>query len=106
RLKRLHSRITDMTGSNAPAADRAMIVLEDVHLKLESGAGPVNILNGIDLSIAPGEIAGLVGPSGSGKSSLMMVIGGLERPTRGRVAVAGRELTGLSEDALALFRRD
>jgi len=77
-----------------------------VHLELASAAGPVNILRGIDLRVGAGEVVSIVGPSGSGKSSLMMLLGGLERPTKGRIAVAGRDLTALGEDALALFRRD
>ncbi|MGO4126314.1 ABC transporter ATP-binding protein [Inquilinus sp. YAF38] len=88
------------------AGKAASIRLIDVHLELASAAGPVNILRGIDLSVAAGEVVSIVGPSGSGKSSLMMLIGGLERPTQGRVEVAGRELSTASEDALALFRRD
>jgi putative ABC transport system ATP-binding protein len=83
-----------------------MIGLENVHLRLASAAGMVNILNGIDLDIAAGESVGLVGPSGSGKTSLMMIIAGLERPTGGTVAVAGTDLGTLDEDALARFRRD
>ena len=83
-----------------------MIRLDDVHLKLASAAGEVNILNGIDLIVEAGETVGLVGPSGSGKSTLMMIIAGLERPTRGAVQVAGTALDGLDEDALARFRRD
>ena len=82
------------------------IRLSDVTLQLESAAGPVNILNGVDLEVAAGELVSVVGPSGSGKSTMMMVIGGLERPTGGLVEVAGRDLTRLGEDALALFRRD
>ncbi|WP_441716518.1 MULTISPECIES: ABC transporter ATP-binding protein [unclassified Inquilinus] len=73
---------------------------------MASAAGPVNILRGIDLRVGAGEVVSIVGPSGSGKSSLMMLLGGLERPTKGRIAVAGRDLTALGEDALALFRRD
>jgi putative ABC transport system ATP-binding protein len=88
------------------AGEAASIRLTDVHLELASAAGPVNILRGIDLSVAAGEVVSIVGPSGSGKSSLMMLIGGLERPTQGRVEVAGRERSTASEDALALFRRD
>lgn len=83
-----------------------MILLQDLHLTLESPAGPVNILRGIDLSVPRGETLSIVGPSGSGKSSLMMVIGGLERATSGRVRIAGRDVAGHSEDQLALFRRD
>lgn len=70
-----------------------------------SQAGPVNILNGIDLKIAKGEAIGLVGPSGSGKSTMLMVMAGLERPTSGKVTVAGQELSKFDEDAAARFRR-
>ena len=83
-----------------------MIELADVHLTLSSTAGPVAILRGIDLRVAAGTSASVVGPSGSGKSSLMSVIGGIERPTGGRVAVDGVELAALDEDGLAEFRRD
>jgi putative ABC transport system ATP-binding protein len=93
-------------GFGAGKAAPPSLRLTDVHLELASAAGPVNILRGIDLSVAAGEVVSIVGPSGSGKSSLMMLIGGLERPTQGRVEVAGRELSALSEDQLALFRRD
>jgi putative ABC transport system ATP-binding protein len=82
-----------------------MVRLEDVHLKLVSAAGEVNILRGLDLAVDSGETVSIVGPSGSGKSTMMMIIAGLERPTRGRVVVAGTDLGPLSEDALALFRR-
>tara|TARA_B100002003_G_scaffold215479_1_gene214373 strand:+ start:117 stop:818 length:702 start_codon:yes stop_codon:yes gene_type:complete len=83
-----------------------MIDLSDVHLTLPSEAGPVDILRGVELSVPRGETVGLVGPSGSGKSTLMAVMAGLERPSRGRVQVAGQTLQDLGEDALALFRRD
>jgi len=79
--------------------------LAGVHLKLASQAGEVNILRGVDLSVAPGESVAVVGPSGSGKSTMMMIVAGLERPTQGNVHVAGQNLTGLDEDGLALFRR-
>ncbi len=84
----------------------ALIVLQGVGLTLESAAGPVNILRGLDLTIAAGESVGVVGPSGSGKSSLMMVLGGLERQSAGTVRVAGADLAALGEDGLARFRRD
>ena len=73
---------------------------------LESAAGPVHILRGIDLSIGAGETISVVGPSGSGKTSLMMVIAGLERQTGGRIEIAGTDFTALGEDALARLRRE
>ncbi len=82
------------------------IVLEDVHLTLKSAAGEVSILNGISLTVAAGESVALIGPSGSGKSSLLMVTAGLEAPSAGRAIVAGTDITSLGEDALARFRRD
>lgn len=69
-------------------------------------AGPVEILHGITLDVARGETLGLVGPSGSGKSSLLMIMGGLERATGGDVRALGQDLTAMDEDALARFRRD
>jgi len=83
-----------------------MIALEDVDLTLPSAAGPVHILRGVSLAIARGETVSVVGPSGSGKSSMMMVIAGLERATAGRVAIDGADFGALDEDALARFRRD
>lgn len=82
-----------------------IIELEGLKLSLPSAAGLVNILRGIDLAVARGATAGLVGPSGSGKSTLLMVLAGLERPSEGRVKVAGEDLTRLGEDGLARFRR-
>ena len=83
-----------------------MIHLDDVHLTLESKAGPVNILRGLTLRVAAGETVSVVGPSGSGKTTMLMLVAGLERPSAGLVRVAGRALAELDEDALALFRRD
>jgi putative ABC transport system ATP-binding protein len=82
------------------------ILLEDVRLTLASAAGPVNILNGVSLTVSPGEAVALLGPSGSGKSSLLTVAAGLETATSGRVSIAGRSIGGLGEDALARFRRE
>jgi putative ABC transport system ATP-binding protein len=82
-----------------------VISLADVELTLMGNAGPVHILKGITLDVHEGETVGLVGPSGSGKSSLLMLMGGLETATGGTVAALGHDLTAMDEDALARFRR-
>jgi len=83
-----------------------VLSLRDARLTLMGNAGPVEILRGITLDVRRGETLGLVGPSGSGKSSLLMLMGGLEQATGGTVTALGRDLTALDEDALARFRRD
>ena len=82
-----------------------IVELRDVHLKLASLAGEVNILRGVDLRVLRGETVAVVGPSGSGKSTMMMVMAGLERASAGAVRIAGQDLGTLDEDGLALFRR-
>ena len=93
----------DPAGSHHPGCP--LVMVEDVYLTLKSAAGPVNILRGISLQIASGETVSVVGPSGSGKSSLMMVLGGLERPSAGNVRIDGKDLGRLDENALARLRR-
>jgi putative ABC transport system ATP-binding protein len=80
--------------------------LKNVELTLPSRAGLVEILRGVDLTVNVGEAIGIVGPSGSGETSLLMLIAGLERATSGSVEVAGVSLGDKNEDALATFRRD
>jgi putative ABC transport system ATP-binding protein len=82
-----------------------LVTIDGLHLSLVGGAGPVNILCGIDLSVELGETISIVGPSGAGKTTLLMALSGLERPTAGRVRVAGIELGDADEDQLARFRR-
>jgi lipoprotein-releasing system ATP-binding protein len=69
-----------------------------------TGAGPLTVLRGVDLDVARGEIVGLVGPSGSGKSSLLHAAGLLERPNAGRVVIAGRDCTDLGDGARTRVR--
>jgi len=101
-MSELHSN-SNLT--NASANNRA-VCLKDVHLTLESAAGEVNILRGISLAVEQSEAVGIIGPSGGGKSTMMMVIAGLERASSGQVETAGIDLGQMDEDALALFRRD
>ena len=92
--------------SGRASTDTPLIELRDVQLTLNSNAGPVHILKGIDLDVTPGTALGLIGPSGSGKSTLLMVMAGLEAVSSGSVRVAGADLTGMDEDALAEFRSE
>lgn len=91
-----------MTDDVPPAAP---LVLEAVALTLPSAAGPVNILRGVDLIVSPGERVAVIGPSGSGKSSLIAVGAGLEEPTAGSVRLFGQDLAKLDEDGRARLRR-
>lgn len=77
----------------------------DLARRFEDGAGHVQALEGVDVAVARGELLAIVGPSGAGKSTLLHLLGGLDRPDRGRVLLEGREITGLRARPLALVRR-
>lgn len=83
-----------------------VLSLKGASLSLDGNAGRVDILHDITLDVASGETLGLIGPSGSGKSSLLMLMGGLESATTGTITVLAQDLTKMSEDQLALFRRN
>ncbi|MCL4133805.1 UNVERIFIED_CONTAM: hypothetical protein GTU68_043301 [Idotea baltica] len=83
-----------------------ILSLKDASLSLNGNAGPVDILHSISLDVNRGETVGLIGPSGSGKSSLLMLMGGLEKASSGSITALGHDLTTMDEDALARFRRD
>jgi len=87
------------------ASTTTPLSLDAVTLTLPSAAGPVEILRGVSLTVEPGERVAVVGPSGSGKSSLIAVAAGLEQPTSGAVRLFGQELGRLSEDGRAKLRR-
>lgn len=89
-----------------PPAEAPLIAAEGLVFTAIAASGPVQVLRGVDLTVTSGEAVGIVGPSGSGKTSLLMLLAGLERPTAGRLQVAGRDLAALDEDQLARFRRD
>lgn len=86
-------------------ASAAPLVLDGVVLTLPSAAGSVEILRGVDLVVAPEETVAIVGPSGSGKSSLISIAAGLETPTRGRAMLFEHDLAALGEDGRARLRR-
>ena len=83
-----------------------MIELRGIVQTYKGQNGPVDALRGIDLHIPPGEVFGIIGRSGAGKSSLVRVINLLNRPSSGSVHVGGRELTALNEADLRTARRD
>jgi putative ABC transport system ATP-binding protein len=100
------SEIFKNTNSKITINGQLAIELENVKLTLPSLSGEVQILRGINLAVKNGESIGVVGPSGGGKSSMMMAIAGLERVTSGKVITAGFDLSNYNEDKLAKFRRD
>jgi putative ABC transport system ATP-binding protein len=83
-----------------------VIMLDEARLALSSAEGMVEILRGISLSIEAGETVGVLGPSGAGKTSLLMIMAGLESLTGGGISLAENDITRMGEDALAALRRD
>ncbi len=84
----------------------AVIQLKDAWLRLRNQSGTTDILKGVDLSIPAGQHVAVVGPSGAGKTSLLMVMSGLEALTSGQAVLTGQDTTNLNEDRLASLRRD
>lgn len=105
-----------MTGQSTPTAepregdaaapDRPGLVMKGVCLQHGDGADTVQALDDVDLAVRPGELAAIVGPSGAGKSSLLAVAGGLARPDRGTVTVAGTDIMAAGARARAKLRRE
>jgi putative ABC transport system ATP-binding protein len=75
-------------------------------MDLSKKYGDLRVVKGVSMTIDAGEFVCLVGKSGCGKTTLLSLLSGLEKPTKGRVILNGKEMNGASEDALALFRRD
>jgi putative ABC transport system ATP-binding protein len=88
----------------SPAALDSFIEIRDL-TRVYPAAVPVRALDGVSLSIAEGAFVGISGSSGSGKSTLLNILGGLDTPTSGHVAVGGRRISDLRPDDLALYRR-
>ena len=95
-----------MPHASSPSPKPSVIHLEDADLSLGTTAAGVHILKGISLTIDAGETVGVLGPSGAGKTSLLMILAGLETLSSGRITLDGTDITGLDEDRLAALRRD
>jgi putative ABC transport system ATP-binding protein len=92
--------------SNSSDSRDGYIALHNVTKVYQRADGPVHALRSVSMQVAKGELIGLQGPSGSGKSTLLNIIGGLDRPSEGRVIVEATDISRLSSDALALYRRE
>ena len=98
--------MSSQSPASSSASGTAVIQLDDAHLALSSAEGMVEILRGITLAIEAGETVGVLGPSGAGKTSLLMIMAGLESLTGGSISLAGADITTMGEDSLAALRRD
>jgi putative ABC transport system ATP-binding protein len=85
-------------------AVEAIIQVREVHKSYRRGGESIEVLQGLNLEVAPGEFLGLMGPSGSGKTTLLNLLAGLDRPSRGEIWVGGRRISALSEGELANWR--
>lgn len=85
--------------------ERSIIATEELRKTYGSGDNAVHALDGVSLTVAPGEFVAVMGPSGCGKSTLLNMLGGLDTPTAGRVLVDGDDITTLTDDRLTELRR-
>jgi putative ABC transport system ATP-binding protein len=87
-------------------ADEMLVRLESVTKEYRMGEVTVRALRGLDLEVARGEFVVLLGPSGCGKTTTLNLVGGLDRPTAGRIVVAGEDVAAMKDARLTEFRRD
>jgi len=99
------ARNAERNGEHGEAPEGALR-LDGITRRFAQGARQLEILRGVDLTVAPGEIVALVAPSGAGKSTLLQIAGLLDTPSSGTVSVAGQALTGLDDAARTAARRD
>jgi putative ABC transport system ATP-binding protein len=93
-----------MSAERAPQGASSMVDVQQVRKVYRRDSQEITVLDGIDLQVPEGEFVALMGPSGSGKTTLLNLIAGIDRPTSGRVIVAGTDVAALSESALAAWR--
>jgi len=96
------------TGEDAmtQVVTETMVRVSDIHRSFGEGAAAVHALRGVSFEVPRGELVALKGRSGSGKTTLLNIVGGLDRPDRGRVELDGVDIAGLDEDGLLALRRD
>ncbi len=96
----------DNAAGNELAGDRAEPPVLDVHdvTKIYPGEPPVHALRGVSLTVGKGEQVGIVGPSGSGKTTLLQLMGTLDRPTKGKISIAGLDIADMADDDVAYLR--
>ena len=94
------------TPAETLATPPSVIMLDNARLALKSADGMIDILKGISLAISAGESVGILGPSGAGKTSLLMIMSGLESLSSGTIQLANQDITVMGEDSLAALRRD
>jgi putative ABC transport system ATP-binding protein len=97
---------TSVTLKHRTRADLIMLIAQDLEKRYRSGERSLTVLHNVNLSIPEGEFVAILGPSGSGKTTLLGLLAGLDTPSSGRVEIAGTDLSALSEDERARFRRD
>jgi putative ABC transport system ATP-binding protein len=91
---------------DAPAGRSSVVHAEDLTKIYRRGVEEVRALDGVSFRIDKGEFVSIVGPSGSGKTTLLQLIGGMDRPTSGKLIIAGQEMGNLNDAALTRLRRD
>jgi lipoprotein-releasing system ATP-binding protein len=96
------SMVTEPAAARAP---RPLLIADDVEKEYRGGPEVVKVLRGVNISLSGGEVVTLVGASGIGKTTLLYILGALDRPTAGRVLFDGQDVFARSESGLARFRR-
>ena len=97
--------MSNVNGRPAAVTTERVVAADSITRRYGDGESAVDALRGVTLNILSGELTSVMGPSGSGKSTLMHILAGLDRPTSGRVAIAGEEITTMNDNQLTLLRR-
>jgi putative ABC transport system ATP-binding protein len=96
--------MSENNGKNGPNGTSPVVQVKEVVKSFPVGGGEITVLKGISFDVKNGEFVSIVGPSGNGKSTLLNMITGIDRPTKGEVIVTGREVHRMSENKLAAWR--